>query len=55
MQKRYEEMNEQERADYLVKAMHCTSCGSLTIDGECDCTRMGTGTQRLVPYKPETE
>jgi hypothetical protein len=46
-------MDEQERAAYLGKAMHCTACGSLTIDGECDCTWMGTETQHLVPYDPE--
>ena len=30
--------------------MWCQSCGTVTRTRECDCTRMETGTQRLVNY-----
>ena len=30
--------------------MWCKSCGTVTRTRECDCTRMETGTQRLVNY-----
>ncbi len=30
--------------------MWCKSCGTVTRTGECDCTRMETGTQALVNY-----
>ncbi len=48
--KHFSEMSDVEREEYLACAMWCEACGSLTVDGECDCTRMGTGTQRLIPY-----
>lgn len=30
--------------------MHCVACGSLTNNGQCDCTKGQTGTQKLEPY-----
>lgn len=35
--------NERER-------MWCSTCGTVTRSGECDCTRMDTGTQNFVNY-----
>lgn len=29
---------------------HCEACGTVTRSGECDCTKLQTSTQRLVPY-----
>lgn len=48
--KHFSEMSDVEREEYLARAMWCEACGSLTVDGDCDCTRMGVGTQRLVLY-----
>lgn len=28
----------------------CEACGTVTSSGDCDCTRMGTGTQNLHNY-----
>lgn len=30
--------------------MWCQACGTVSSSGDCDCTRMGTGTQSLVNY-----
>jgi hypothetical protein len=32
---------------------HCAACGTVTHDDSCDCTRTGTGTQRLVRFDPK--
>jgi hypothetical protein len=32
---------------------HCEACGTLTHDDNCDCTRTGTGTQRLIRFDPK--
>ena len=37
----------------VILRMLCEACGTLTGTGRCDCTKMGTGTQRLVPYRSE--
>ena len=34
-------------------AMWCQSCGTVTGDGNCDCTFTGTGEQSLVPFADE--
>jgi hypothetical protein len=31
----------------------CEACGTLTRTDDCDCTKMNTGTQRLVPFDPK--
>jgi hypothetical protein len=34
------------------KTMHCASCGAVTNDGQCDCTRYGNPQlQKLSPYR----
>jgi carbonic anhydrase len=35
---------------YGGERMWCQACGTVTASGDCDCTRMGTGTQNLVNY-----
>lgn len=35
--------------------MWCMACGTVTQDGECDCTRVDLGCQRLVPYEAQLQ
>lgn len=38
------------RGELAVTLQHCEACGTLTDTQQCDCTKMETGTQHLVPF-----
>jgi hypothetical protein len=46
--KNMEPADEIERLRGQRERMWCKSCGTVTRDARCDCTRTGSGTQRLV-------